>query len=336
MDIERQKIKQPESFEESQAKMEIDSGVLTRIREIMPYKNLEGLEQLHEVSYATNLFGDYLLRHFMNQFKDFDFEKFKQSIISGREKLKEMGIEVPESAGSLLEEKIQDIALKIAQVFLRVPFSKHEEISSLFFHFAARKLAGMVTESTSYSHSLIKSKEARPDFKKIIFDNLKDSIVVDLGCGEANFFFSASMIKAKKYIGVDLPREEENYGQEEPFDRLGWFKFADGNELLKIAGVDFSFCEGKTYDLDIVEALYTKIPDNSSCFVVLGVDASYKGNFEWAKMANELIAKKTKVGGIVVTTEDAIIGNGVTEFGDFEKIYAENTGIGPVVWRRKS
>jgi len=128
---------------------------------------------------------------------------------------------------------------------------------------------------------------------------LKDSIVVDLGAGSRDFKWAASWAGAKEYVAIDLPQDQgmdnSNYGKEVEITPNPGIE-----EEFKQAGIDFKLTKEKIIYMDILEALYTRIPDDSSCIVMFGVDET--GNFrdKYIELVNGLIAKKVKIGGIVI------------------------------------
>lgn len=157
-------------------------------------------------------------------------------------------------------------------------------------------------------------KETGDDLKltEIMRKHLANANVVDLGAGFLDFEKAAIMFGANRYTGIDLYGMSA-YGQ--PSDRSN----DETNVAFKALGLPCNTkCE--TVNIDILEGLYTKIPDNSSCFVICGVDECYPLSGGYVEKVNELIAQKTKIGGIVIVMA-SVLGHSLPS--NFVEIYRD-------------
>lgn len=198
------------------------------------------------------------------------------------------------------------------------------------------KFAPYLIPSTDIDKSghLVMTSEKKIDddleLTEIMRKHLVDANVVDLGAGFRDFEKASIMFNANRYTGIDINSCEE-YGQ--PCDHSN----NRTNAVFKVLGLPCNTkCEA--INIDILEGLYTKIPDNSSCFVICGVDECYRIGGEYVKKVNELIAQKTKIGGIVIVRA-SILGHSLP--GNFVEIYRDphfgfSTFMGTRVYLRQS
>ncbi|MDD5725896.1 MAG: hypothetical protein PHC53_00585 [Patescibacteria group bacterium] len=151
-------------------------------------------------------------------------------------------------------------------------------------------------------------KPERADFDRemdsILEKYLAGNKVVDLGAGYEKFRIAADIHHAKEYVALDDPfgNGEEKIVEAKDRQRMeGYNKF-----WSNIFNIPNEPCRRRRISADILESLYTKIPKDSSCFVIFAVDEVYGLSNEYIAEANKLIAERTKVGGVVISGNSTI------------------------------
>jgi hypothetical protein len=287
-----------------QAGIEIDPDVLKKIQSMRKGKCISGFDESRAgISFAGSVTETYVHRVFLKNLVKMGIDAFKQKMVENREMLnKSFHTEIPEN--------VEDIKDSIVGHLL---FDLMMDISSLS---RITEIEELINKEFFKDYISGKNPEAKDEtvsaMMKLLKEELEGKTVVDLGSGRSYFRFAASLCGAEEYAGIDLPYNEKNYGKEEEIPYRG--------DVNRVFFPTYKPCKARKINMDILEALYTKIPDSSSSFVIFGVDETYDLKGDYINLTNETIAKKTAVGGIVVCV-NSVIGIDMQKNENFEVIH---------------
>lgn len=324
--------------------------------------------QLTNVSFAETLSKSYVENNLEDELRAVRPTKREiiQRIIEHRERLVAAGKEIPSTPEEISDDLLEEIFYNLdrAMPFKATtnpgPMRAREKLHSLgyvdgrlLFDSEGNLLIGnfvAVPDSTPLSEDVIDveqnfkyaigEKRSFRRYKKvdsrntgyeeamtILFSHLKEQDVVDLGAGiRQNFLWAAAVAGAKSYAAVDLPPDIKSYGVNNENSKGREYY----NLLLEILGVRTRIPVWRNILMDNLEAVYTQIPDNSTSFVSFGTGGEFDEKRGYSTMLKEMVARKTKIGGIVATLDSA--------FGDmegvenFEKVF--DRGLGLKIYRR--
>ena len=306
-DVAPQEIPQTQQAAEALKGIEIDPEVLKRIQSMRRMHSPP--EDFHRrlTSFAGTATGPFVNDYFLNSLREMGIEEFKKKLFEHREVINR-------SAYKKVPDKFEDIdSATLLYNFLDLMRGLQPRGHGATNDLIEQEQKKFIDDFTDGEK--IEAKEKKDEMMEMLKAGLKGKAVVDLGSGDEYFRFAASLCGAKEYVGIDLPFDEKDYGKESEIPGM--------NETRQTFFPNYNQCKARQIRMDILEALYTKIPDNSSCFVIFGVDETYDLKGDYKNLTNEMIAKKTEVGGIVVRV-NSVIGIDMEKNDNFEVIYTDN------------
>lgn len=171
---------------------------------------------------------------------------------------------------------------------------------------------------------------------EILRDSLKDSVLVDLGCGDhisvMNSYIFAAVLKARKYVGIELHpfMKKEAYGYCAEVAKDSDFQY---QKLLRLRPETVFPVHDFIFD-DMVSALSRRTEQSN--FIFSGIDNNIicGGDKSFAEYIDKLayhIARLTPAGGVVVNIGSVSLWK-LEEYG-FERV-GDEYSFEAVLWRR--
>lgn len=180
--------------------------------------------------------------------------------------------------------------------------------------------------------------ERKEEIYDILRDSLKDSVLVDLGCGDhisvMNSYIFAAVLKSRKYIGIELHpfMKKEAYDHCAEVAKNSDFQYQKFLRLIPEVVYpprDFIFD-------DMVSALSKRTEQANFIFsgidnnIIFGSDKNFE---DYMEKLNYHIARLTPAGGVVVGQGSVSLWR-LKEYG-FKQV-GDEYSFGPVLWQKVS
>lgn len=178
--------------------------------------------------------------------------------------------------------------------------------------------------------------ESKEEIFDILRNSVKDSVLVDLGCGDhisiMNSYIFAAVLKARKYIGIELHpfMKKEDYDHCAEVAKNSDFQY---QKFLRLIPEVVYPPRNFVFD-DMVSALAKRTEQSNFIFsgidnnIIFGSDKNFE---EYMKKLVYHIARLTPAGGVVVGEGSVSLWR-LKEYG-FKKT-GDEYSFGPVLWQK--